>query len=56
MLWYKKNYNLYTQCLKSKQNGEFYCKSCLKQCKKTNDTKNHCMVTLETEKNNGVKN
>ena len=31
----KKNYNLYTQCLKSKQNGEFYCKSCLKQCKKT---------------------
>ena len=35
----KKNYNLYTQCLKSKQNGEFYCKGCLKQCKKTNDNK-----------------
>ena len=35
----KKNYNLYTQCLKSKQNGEIYCKSCLNQCKKTNDNK-----------------
>lgn len=35
----KKNYNLYTQCLKSKQNGEIYCKSCLNQCNKTNDNK-----------------
>lgn len=34
----KKNYNLYTQCTRSKHN-DYYCKSCLKQCKKTIDKK-----------------
>lgn len=35
----QKNYNLYTQCTRSKQKNTDYCKICKNQCKKTENNK-----------------